>query len=383
MATITPFPVVRHLRATPTTHVIHLAGGKPRHRGVGAAFWFRALTAVISEVPVDDRERAVLVTHRTADLQQLAVPGVVSYRVADPELAATRVDFSIDLQRGQWTQTPLESIGAAVHGATAEAVASALAGHDLRAALALDLAALGADVHARLAADPGLASLGLAVVGVRFGVLRPEPDVERAIQTPAREALQQAADTATFARRAKAVEREAAIGENELANKIELARRRENSSLRTAPTPGGRRRSAPPPTRSPSTRTPPGSAPSPPPAPTPSGSPGRRAPTASAPGSPRLPRSPANSCSPSPCAKPPRNCPASTTSKNSSPVCRASFSAADSPVAFRYSSRPSRTLIVVWKDERRDPLARSQFQPPSGWRSPSRRVTMPVTSAPK
>lgn len=227
MATITPFPVVRHLRATPTTHVIHLAGGKPRHRGVGAAFWFRPLTAVISEVPVDDRERAVLVTHRTADLQQLAVPGVVSYRVADPELAATRVDFSIDLQRGRWTQTPLESIGAAVHGATAEAVASALAGHDLRAALALDLAALGADVHARLAADPGLASLGLAVVGVRFGVLRPEPDVERAIQTPAREALQQAADMATFARRAKAVEREAAIGENELANKIELARRRE------------------------------------------------------------------------------------------------------------------------------------------------------------
>jgi hypothetical protein len=40
--------------------------------------------------------------------------------------------------------------------------------------------------------------------------------------------LQQAADEATFARRALAVEKERAIGENELQNKIELARRAEN-----------------------------------------------------------------------------------------------------------------------------------------------------------
>jgi hypothetical protein len=44
---------------------------------------------------------------------------------------------------------------------------------------------------------------------------------------PAREAIQQDADKATFERRALAVEREAAIGENELANQIELARRQQ------------------------------------------------------------------------------------------------------------------------------------------------------------
>ena len=44
---------------------------------------------------------------------------------------------------------------------------------------------------------------------------------------PTREAIQQAADEATFQRRAQAVEKERAIQENELQNKIELARREE------------------------------------------------------------------------------------------------------------------------------------------------------------
>lgn len=227
MATITTYPFLRHLRATEASHVRHLGNGRPRHSAVGAAFWFRALSAAISEVPVDDRECAVLVPVRTTDLHQVAVPGVVTYRVADPDLAATRVDFSIDLSTGGWTQTPLETLATAVRGATAEAVAAVLAGLDLREVLATDQSRLGTVVQSRLDADASLAGLGVAVVGARFSLMRPEPDVERALQTPAREAIQQEADKATFERRARAVEREAAIGENELANQIELARRRE------------------------------------------------------------------------------------------------------------------------------------------------------------
>ncbi len=57
--------------------------------------------------------------------------------------------------------------------------------------------------------------------------LRPEPEVERALRTPAREQIQQEADRATYERRAVAVERERTIAENELASRIELARREE------------------------------------------------------------------------------------------------------------------------------------------------------------
>ena len=55
--------------------------------------------------------------------------------------------------------------------------------------------------------------------------VRPEPDVERALQTPTREQVQQDADKATYERRALAVERERTIAENEMQSQIELARR--------------------------------------------------------------------------------------------------------------------------------------------------------------
>jgi hypothetical protein len=63
------------------------------------------------------------------------------------------------------------------------------------------------------------------VVSVRLQNLAPSSELERALQTPTFEALQQKADQATFERRALAVEKERAIAENELANKVELARR--------------------------------------------------------------------------------------------------------------------------------------------------------------
>ena len=45
------------------------------------------------------------------------------------------------------------------------------------------------------------------------------------------------------------------------------------------------------------------------------------------------------------------------------------------PVARSNSSRPSSTLIVEWKDDRVDPVALSQFQPPSGCCSLTSRAT--------
>jgi hypothetical protein len=62
---------------------------------------------------------------------------------------------------------------------------------------------------------------------VRVASVKPTADMERALQMPTREAIQQQADEATFARRALAVEKERAIAENELHSKIELARKEE------------------------------------------------------------------------------------------------------------------------------------------------------------
>ena len=62
---------------------------------------------------------------------------------------------------------------------------------------------------------------------MRVAEVAPTSEMEKALRQPTREAIQQQADEATFGRRALAVEKERAIAENELKNRIELTRREE------------------------------------------------------------------------------------------------------------------------------------------------------------
>ena len=227
MADITRLGFVHHLRADPTAHVRHLRKGRLAHDGAGQAFWFRPLTAALSEVPVDDREQPLLFHARTADFQDVTVQATITYRVVDPATAADRIDFGIDPGSGAWRATPLEQLGSLLTELAQQHALDLLAQMTLPQALATGMAAVRERVGRGLTADPRLAATGLGIVDVRVVAVRAEPDIERGLQTPMRERVQQDADKATFERRALAVERERAIAENELQNQIELARREE------------------------------------------------------------------------------------------------------------------------------------------------------------
>ena len=99
---------------------------------------------------------------------------------------------------------------------------------DVRRILADGVAPIRAHIAAGLAAEPALEDLGIELVAVRVAAVAPTAELEKALQQPTREAIQQDADKATFQRRALAVEKERAIAENELQNRIELARREED-----------------------------------------------------------------------------------------------------------------------------------------------------------
>ena len=61
--------------------------------------------------------------------------------------------------------------------------------------------------------------LGLGITSVRVIAVRPEAEVEKALQTPAREQIQQAADRGTFERRAQAVYAREQHGRDSLCNR--------------------------------------------------------------------------------------------------------------------------------------------------------------------
>jgi regulator of protease activity HflC (stomatin/prohibitin superfamily) len=227
VADIRPYVVVRHLRGAPTLHVRHVRGGKLVHDGTGLSFFFRPLSAVLSEVPVDDRELPLLFHARTADFQDLTVQASVTFRVTDPATACTRIDFSLDPDTGRWRGTPLEQIAGLLTETAQQQVLAMIAGGSLASVLGDGVGQIRDRILHGLTADQRLAETGIAVIGARVIAVRPEPDVEKALRTPAREQMQQDADRATYERRALAVERERAIAENELQNQIELARREE------------------------------------------------------------------------------------------------------------------------------------------------------------
>ncbi len=225
MAQITNFGFFSQLRSDASRHVIRYRNGQVRQSGRGLVFWFRRETASIAEVPMDDREMTIFVKGRSADFQAVSVQGVLSWHVTAPEQLAERVDFTIALNSGDYVREPIESIETRLTGLVNQAALQYLAEAPVRALLDAGVEPLRQRLESALASEPALAAIGLAVVAVRLSNLAPSSELERALQTPTFEALQQKADQATFERRALAVDKERAIAENELANKIELARR--------------------------------------------------------------------------------------------------------------------------------------------------------------
>jgi regulator of protease activity HflC (stomatin/prohibitin superfamily) len=225
MAQITHYPLVSHVRGQASSQTLYWKGGRLRRSGRGLSFFFRALSANLAEVPLDDRDLTFLFHGRTSDFQDVVVQGVVTYRVTNPEAIANRIDFSLDLRTGQYARTPLELIADRLTQLAQQHVWAIVVRSPLADLLTDGVDRLRAAIGDGLAGEQSLDAMGLAIVSVRVSSVQPDPEVEKALQTPTRERIQQQADEATFGRRALAVEKERAIAENELQNRIELARR--------------------------------------------------------------------------------------------------------------------------------------------------------------
>lgn len=227
MAEIRRYLMVRHLRAERSSYVLKYKRGQVDRAGPGLAMWFWPMSTSIAEVPIDDREVPFVFHARSSDFQDVAVQGVINYRIDDPRLIAERVDFAIDLTTGLHTKQPLDTIASMLTELAQQLAWRYLARTGIREILAAGRDYIRREVTEGLAAEPAIADLGLVIVSVRVSSIKPTADLERALETKTRESIQQEADEATFARRALAVEKERAIAENELQNQIELAIREE------------------------------------------------------------------------------------------------------------------------------------------------------------
>ena len=225
MAQITRRPFISHLRATATSHVVQIKKGKVKRSGAGLSFWFRPAHGVAQRSADRQQGHVAVLPH-----PHLRLPGCG--RAGDRQLPDRGPQAGVGTRRllhqprhGQLDGGParrarptgLRDRPAARHRDPRH--------HDPDEALATGIGATRDAIAAGLDADERLRDTGVAIVGVRVLAIKPEAEMERALQTPTRESVQQEADRATYERRALAVESERTISENELQSKIELATR--------------------------------------------------------------------------------------------------------------------------------------------------------------
>ncbi|MCR0985073.1 hypothetical protein [Roseomonas populi] len=108
----------------------------------------------------------------------------ITWRAAEPEALASRVDFTIDLRTGRLRTDPLDRIASLFIGLAQYQAARYVEHRPVHDLLTEGATPLQDGIAALLAADPWLREMGLSVVTVRIAGLSPSAELARALETP-------------------------------------------------------------------------------------------------------------------------------------------------------------------------------------------------------
>jgi hypothetical protein len=210
--------MLAYMKASPTTYVLHYQGGRLRREGLGLTFWYLLPSSTIVAVPVASRDVPFVFNEVTADFQAVTIQGQLTYRVVDPRRLAELLDFSIR-PGGTYVSDDPEKVPERLVQAAQILARSVVQARTLREVL-VDSEPLVSTVLALLRGSEVVRMLGLEILGLTVLVVKPTPEIARALEAEAREALQRESDEAIYARRNAAVEQERRIRESELNTEI-------------------------------------------------------------------------------------------------------------------------------------------------------------------
>ena len=210
--------MLAYSKNSPTTYVLHYQNGTVRREGPGLAFWYFLPSSTIVAVPLASRDVPFAFSEVTADYQPVTIQGQLTYRIADPRRVAGLLDFSVRAAGQYVSDDPSKVPDRIVQTAQiyARAVIQRLT---LKEAL-VSSDSLVAEVVAALREAEPVRMLGIEVLALTVLAIKPTPDIARALEADAREALQRRADQAIYERRNASVEQERRIKESELQTEI-------------------------------------------------------------------------------------------------------------------------------------------------------------------
>lgn len=215
---------IHFVKASPTTYVLHHRQGKLLREGAGLSFLYFAPTSTLSLVPVGSIDVPFAFSQVSSDFQAMTVQGQVTFRVADPKRLAELLDFSTT-PAGAYTSDDPQKLKDRVVAAVQVLTQTVTGRLQLHEAL-VNSESLVSQVLESLKASETITMLGLEILALSVLAVRPTPEMSKALEADAREALLRRADQAIYARRNAAVEQERTIKENELKTDIAVEQKR-------------------------------------------------------------------------------------------------------------------------------------------------------------
>lgn len=211
---------LRYAKASPSTYLIQYRNGQPVREGTGLAFFYFAPNASLVTVPLESVDVPFMFNEVSSDFQDVTVQGQVTYRVADPKLLASLMNFTLK-PNGEFASEDPTRLPQRVVNAVQVQVRSILSGQTLHELLR-GSEQMVQSVRDGLNRPDGLARLGLEMVNLAILAVRPNPETARALESTVREQILKQADDAMYLRRNSAIEQERAVKENELNTEIAI-----------------------------------------------------------------------------------------------------------------------------------------------------------------
>src|SRR5499433_4063545 len=208
----------RYMKAAPTTYVLHFRNGKLLREGAGLSFFYYAPTSTIVTVGMASADAPFAFPENTADFQTVTIQGQITYRVADPKRLASVLDLSVTAN-GVYRTDDYQKLAERLVRTTQTLMRGEVQKMALREALTSS-ASLSTAVLGHLRGAETVSQLGVQILNLSLVSIRPTPEMAKALEAEAREALQRRSDEAIYARRNNAVEQERRIKESECNTEI-------------------------------------------------------------------------------------------------------------------------------------------------------------------
>jgi len=213
------------IKAQPTTHLIQYKGGKLVREGAGLSLFYFAPTTSLVAVPVGSRDCPFMFENLTSDFQTVTVQGQVTYRISNPQNAASLLNYTLRPDGKTYESDDPEKLPERVVATSRVLIQQAIRTLDLRAALS-SANLLCTQVAQAFSAHAEINALGVELLGFSILAVKPTAETARALEAEARESILKTADEAVFDRRNSAVDRERKIRENELNTEIAVEQKK-------------------------------------------------------------------------------------------------------------------------------------------------------------